>query len=64
MLDYWNTFTARAMTMPRMASEMSDGRAIQIFAHGTSGITYVGLKAVAFVKPRRSRARVAPTSGG
>ena len=46
------TFTARAMTSPRMPSETSDCTAIAIFAHGASGMTSVGLKAVALVKPR------------
>jgi hypothetical protein len=41
------TLTARAMTSPRMASEMTDCTAIAILAHGTSGIASVGLNAVA-----------------
>ena len=45
-------FTARATTSPRMASEMSDCTVIAIFAQGASGMTSVGLKAVALVKPR------------
>jgi hypothetical protein len=35
-----------------MPSETSDCTAIAIFAQGTSGITSVGLNAVALVKPR------------
>ncbi len=35
-----------------MASEMTDWIAIVILAHGTSGITSVGLNAVALVKPK------------
>ena len=49
---YVKMFTARAMTSPRMAIEITDCTAIVIFAHGTRGITSVGLKAVALVKPR------------
>ena len=45
-------FTARAITRLRMQREMSDCTPIAILAHGTSGITSVGLNAVAFVKPR------------
>lgn len=49
---YVNTFTARAITRPRMPSEISDWIPMAIFAQGASGITSVGLNAVAFVKPR------------
>jgi hypothetical protein len=35
-----------------MPSETSDGTAIAILAQGTSGMTSVGLKAVALVTPR------------
>jgi hypothetical protein len=35
-----------------MASEITAWTAIVTFAHGTSGITSVGLKAVALVNPR------------
>ena len=47
-----NTFTARAITRPRIASEISDCTAIAILAHGASGMASVGLKAVALVTPR------------
>jgi hypothetical protein len=40
------------MTSPRMPSETSDCTVIAIFAQGASGMTSVGLKAVALVKPR------------
>ena len=46
------TFTARAITSPRIAREIADCTVIAIFAHGVSGITSVGLKAVALVNPR------------
>jgi hypothetical protein len=49
---YVKTFTARAMTSARMAIEMSAYTAMVILAQGTSGMASVGLKAVAFVKPR------------
>ena len=49
---YVNTFTARATTRPRIASETKACTAIAILAHGTSGMTSVGLNAVALVKPR------------
>ena len=52
LLRYEKTLTARAMTRPSTASEMKDWTVIAIFAHGTSGITSVGLKAVALVYPR------------
>jgi hypothetical protein len=35
-----------------MASEISDCTVIATFAHGASGMTSVGLKAVALVNPR------------
>ena len=47
-----NTFTARAITRPSSASEISDCTVMAILAQGASGIASVGLKAVAFVKPR------------
>ena len=47
-----NTFTARAITRPRSAREISDCTVMAILAQGASGIASVGLKAVAFVKPR------------
>ena len=52
LLRYEKTLTARAMTRPSTASEMKDWTVMAIFAHGTSGITSVGLKAVALVYPR------------
>ena len=45
-------FTARAITRPRIAIEISDWRAIVSLAQGASGIASVGLNAVAFVKAR------------
>ena len=50
--DQLNAFTARAITSPRIASEMRDCNVIASFAHGAIGIASVGLKAVAFVNPR------------
>jgi hypothetical protein len=47
-----NTFTARAMTRPTTASEISDWSAMVSFAHTATGITSVGLKAVLVVSPR------------
>ena len=47
-----NRLTARAMTSPRIASEISDCAPIAILAHGTRGMTSVGLNAVALVMPR------------
>ena len=44
--------TARAITRPKTAIEMSDCTPIAAFAPGTSGITSVGLKAKPFVSPR------------
>jgi hypothetical protein len=49
---YVRVFTARAITKPRMASEALDSSAIVSFAQWASGITSVGLKAMALVKPR------------
>jgi hypothetical protein len=43
---------ARAITSPRIDSETADCTVIAIFAHGTNGMTSVGLKAVALVYPR------------
>ena len=45
-------FTARATTSARIASEMNDCTVMAIFARGSSGMTSVGLKAVALVNPR------------
>jgi hypothetical protein len=53
-MHHENTFTARATTSPRMAIEITDWIAIVILAQGTSGITSVGLSAVALVKARYS----------
>ena len=47
-----NTFTARATTRPRIASEIVACTAMAILTQGTSGIASVGLNAVAFVKLR------------
>jgi hypothetical protein len=51
-IGHLKTFTARAMTRPRITRETTDWMAIAILAHGASGITSVGLNAVAFVNPR------------
>ena len=50
--DQVNTFTARAMTRPRISSDTSAWTVMAILAHGASGIASVGLNAVALVKPR------------
>ncbi len=47
-----STLTARAITRPRMRSEVKDSIAIASFAQRASGMTSVGLNASAFVKPR------------
>ena len=47
-----NTFTARAITRPTIANEMSDCTVIAILAQAAVGIASVGLRAVAFVKAR------------
>jgi len=44
--------TALAITSPRMASELIACTVIAALAHRASGITSVGLNAVALVKPR------------
>ena len=44
--------TARAMTRLRMASDAIDWVVIASLPHRASGITSVGLSAVALVKPR------------
>ncbi len=44
--------TARAITRPKTAIEMSDCTPMAAFAQKTSGITSVGLKAKPFVSPR------------
>jgi hypothetical protein len=49
---YFKMFTARAITSPRIASEPAAWTAIASLAHRESGITSVGLNAVALVKPR------------
>ena len=46
------TFTARAMTRPRMTSDTVAWSIMLSFAQGASGMASVGLNAVAFVKPR------------
>jgi hypothetical protein len=50
--DYWNALTARATTRPNSASAAVDWTSIANLARWVSGITSVGLNAVAFVKPR------------
>jgi hypothetical protein len=50
--SYVNAFTARATINPKSASATVDWTTIVNFARCVSGITSVGLKAVAFVKPR------------
>jgi DNA-directed RNA polymerase specialized sigma24 family protein len=50
--DQVKMLTARATTRPRIASEISDWTAIANLAQGTRGMTSVGLKAWALVKPR------------
>ena len=47
-----NALTARATMRPKSASATVDCTSIVYFARWVSGITSVGLKAVAFVKPR------------
>jgi hypothetical protein len=49
---YVRMFTARAITSPRTASEPNACTVIASLAHRASGMTSVGLNAVAFVKPR------------
>jgi hypothetical protein len=49
---YVKAFTARATISPKSASATVDCTSIVYFARYVSGITSVGLKAVAFVKPR------------
>ncbi len=49
---YRRMLTARAITSPRMASEPAACIAIAALAQRASGITSVGLNAVALVKPR------------
>lgn len=44
--------TARAITRPRIATDRTDWMPMASFAHETRGITSVGLKARALVKPR------------
>ena len=46
-----NTFTALATTRARMPMEISDWTTMVTLAHGTRGMTSVGLKARALVKP-------------
>ena len=46
------TFTARAITRPSTAMEISDWAAMAILAHGTSGMTSVGLNAADEVSER------------
>jgi hypothetical protein len=45
------TFTAQALTSPMIRRVMTDWTAIATFAQRASGITPLGLKAVALVKP-------------
>jgi hypothetical protein len=48
-----NAFTARATTRPDSASATLACTSIAYFARCVSGMTSVGLNAVAFVNPRR-----------
>src|SRR3954467_9772799 len=48
--DHFSTFTARAATIRTVVIEMVDSIAITSLAGRVSGITSVGLKAVAFVR--------------
>jgi hypothetical protein len=49
---YFRIFIARAITSPKMTSEAVACTAIASLAQRQSGITSVGLNAVALVKPR------------
>lgn len=49
---YVKALTARATIRPKSASARVDCTSIRYFARWVSGITSVGLNAVAFVKPR------------
>ena len=49
---YLRMFTARAITSATVTSEMADWPSMVSFAHAVSGITSVGLKAVALVNYR------------
>ena len=49
---YLKMLTARAITSPRMAREVAACTVMAALAHRASGITSVGLNAVALVKPR------------
>jgi len=49
---YVNALTARATTSPKSASATVDCTSMAYFARRVSGITSVGLNAVALVKPR------------
>ena len=49
---YFRMLTARAITSPRISSETAAWIAIASFAQRASGMTSVGLNAVALVKPR------------
>ncbi len=51
-LGHENTFTARAITRPTTASEITDWSAIVNFAQMVMGMTSVGLNAVLVVSPR------------
>ena len=48
---YANALTARAMTSAITVSEISDCNVIVSFAHGTMGITSVGLNAMLVDSP-------------
>jgi len=50
--SYLKIFTARAMTSPPIVNEATAWIAMVTFPHRASGMTSVGLKAVASVKPR------------
>jgi hypothetical protein len=48
---HFRMLTARAMTSPRMTSDPAASRVMSNLAHRAKGMTSVGLKAVALVKP-------------
>ena len=49
---YFKMLTARAITRPRIMRELTACTVMASLAHRVSGITSVGLNAVASVKPR------------
>ena len=54
LLSHVKALTARAMIRPKRASDTVDWRIMVYLARCVSGITSVGLNAVALVKPRCS----------